>query len=66
MTDRLQNALGDGLSAVATFVPKLVAFLLILIIGLFVAKAIGKAIDKVLERVGFDRAVESGGKRRAP
>lgn len=65
MTDRLHNALGDGLSAVATFVPKFVAFLLILIIGLFVAKAIGKAIDKVLERVGFDRAVERGGIRRA-
>ncbi|MFC8502510.1 hypothetical protein ACFUC1_09125 [Pedococcus sp. NPDC057267] len=65
MTDRLQNAIGDGLSAVATFVPKLVAFLLILIIGLFVAKAIGRAVDKVLERVGFDRAVERGGIRRA-
>jgi hypothetical protein len=65
MTDRLQNAVGDGLSAVATFVPKLLAFLLIIVIGLFVAKAIGKAVDTVLERVGFDRAVERGGIRRA-
>lgn len=65
MTDRLQDALGDAMSAVATFVPKLLAFLLILIIGLFIAKAIGKVVDTVLERVGFDRAVERGGVRRA-
>jgi len=65
MTDRLQDAVGDAMSAVATFVPKLIAFLLILIIGLLIAKAIGKAVDKVLERVGFDRAVERGGVRRA-
>jgi hypothetical protein len=47
--------------SVATFAPKLVAFLLILIIGWIVAKLIAKAVDKILERVGFDRAVERGG-----
>ena len=29
------------------------------------AKLIAKVIDKILERVGFDRAVERGGIRRA-
>lgn len=61
----MTNELHDALRSVALFLPKLVAFLLILIIGIFVAKAIGKAIDKVLERVGFDRAVERGGIKRA-
>jgi hypothetical protein len=59
------DALRDALRSVALFVPKLIAFLLILIIGIIVAKAIGKAIDKILERVGFDRAVERGGIKRA-
>ena len=61
----MTNALQDALRSVALFVPKLVAFLLILIIGILVAKAIGKGIDKILERVGFDRAVERGGIKRA-
>ncbi|MDP8959375.1 MAG: hypothetical protein M3N51_09310 [Actinomycetota bacterium] len=45
--------------------PKLVGFLLILIVGYFIAKIIGRIIDKVLERVGFDRAVERGGVKKA-
>lgn len=55
----------DAWSRVATFVPKLLGFLAILVIGYFVAKAIGKVFDRVLERVGFDRAVERGGVKRA-
>ena len=65
MTDNLSTALTDLWRSVALFVPKFVAFLLILLIGWFVAKAIGKAVDKVLERVGFDRAVERGGIKKA-
>lgn len=61
----MEDALRDGLSTVAEFVPKLVLFLLILLIGFFVAKAIAKTLNKVLERVGFDRAVERGGVKRA-
>ena len=61
----MRNALEQGLSTVATFVPKLVMFLLIMVIGILVAKAIAKAVEKVLERVGFDGAVERGGIRRA-
>src|SRR3954471_6609696 len=61
----MRDALNDMWRSVATFAPKLVAFLLILIIGLIVAKLIAKAVDKILERVGFDRAVERGGIKRA-
>ncbi|MGR6916685.1 membrane protein [[Actinomadura] parvosata] len=58
------QGLSDAWRQIATFVPKLVAFLLILIIGWIVAKALEKIVNKVLERVGFDRAVERSGVRR--
>jgi Conserved TM helix len=63
--DEFSDGLGDAWSATAEFLPKLVAFLLILVVGYFIAKAIGKILDRVLERVGFDRAVERGGVGRA-
>jgi hypothetical protein len=59
------NGVEDAWSRVATFVPKLVGFLLILVIGYLVVKALSKAVDAVLERVGFDRAVERGGVKKA-
>lgn len=59
------DGLGDAWADVATFIPKFIAFLLILIIGYFIAKAIAKILDRVLERVGLDRAVERGGVGRA-
>src|SRR5829696_530302 len=65
MKDTLQNSLEDGFSSIAQFVPKLVLFLVILIVGLLIAKALSKAINAILERVGFDRAVERGGVKRA-
>jgi hypothetical protein len=55
----------SAFARVAEFVPKLVAFLLILLIGYFVAKVVAKVIDKVLEKVGFDRLVERGGIKQA-
>ncbi|MFM6852230.1 MAG: mechanosensitive ion channel family protein [Terrabacter sp.] len=63
--DTLTAALTDMWRSVAVFVPKFIAFLLILLIGWFIAKAIGKVVDKILERVGFDRAVERGGIKKA-
>jgi hypothetical protein len=50
---------------VATFIPKFAGFLVILLVGWFVAKAIAKVADRVLERVGFDKAVERGGVKKA-
>ncbi|MEU0464089.1 MULTISPECIES: hypothetical protein [unclassified Amycolatopsis] len=55
------QGVSNAWSAVATFVPKFVAFLVILAIGWFIAKALGKIVNKVLEKVGFDRVVERGG-----
>jgi hypothetical protein len=59
-----QGGIENAWANVATFVPKLVAALIILIIGYIVAKAVASILNKVLERVGFDRVVERGGVRQ--
>ena len=61
----MDDALQQMWNTVATFVPKLVAFLIILIVGWIIAKVLAKAVNAVLERVGFDGAVERGGVRKA-
>jgi Conserved TM helix len=61
----VEDALRDMWRTIAVSAPKILLFILILIVGWIVAKLIAKAIDKILERVGFDRAVERGGIRRA-
>ena len=55
----------DAWADVASFVPKLLGFLVILIVGYIIVKLISKAAAAVLERVGFDKAVERGGVKRA-
>ncbi|MDT7573320.1 MAG: hypothetical protein QOE05_3494 [Actinomycetota bacterium] len=61
----IEGPVTDGFRTVATFVPKLLGFLVIVLIGYFVAKVVAAVLDKVLERVGFDRAVERGGVKKA-
>ena len=61
--------IGSGVTSawtnVATFVPKLVIFLLILAIGYVIARLVAKILNGILERVGFDRAIERGGVGKA-
>ncbi|MGH3797034.1 MAG: mechanosensitive ion channel family protein [Pseudonocardiaceae bacterium] len=59
------SSLRDGLSTVATFVPKIVLFLVILLIGWIIARVLRSIINKVLEKVGFERFVERAGVNRA-
>jgi hypothetical protein len=59
------ESLQDMLSTIINFLPRALAFLVILIVGWFIAKAVAKLVDKVLTKVGFDRAVERGGVGRA-
>ena len=63
--DDFRNGLGDAWESIALFIPKLIGFLLVLLIGYFIAKALSKVLDGVLERVGFDRMVERGGVGKA-
>lgn len=53
--------LENAVTTVATFVPKLVLFLVILIVGWIIARLLRKGVDAVLERLHFDRAVQRGG-----
>ena len=59
-----QAGIENAWSNVAAFVPKLLAALVILLVGYLVARAIAGILNKVLERVGFDRVVERGGVRQ--
>src|SRR3712207_6060133 len=61
----LETPITNGFSTVATFIPKLIGFLVILLVGYFIAKIVAKVVDKVLERVGFDQMVERGGIKKA-
>jgi hypothetical protein len=60
-----QGGVSDAWSNVATFVPKLLFFAVILVIGLLLANVLAKVTNGILERVGFDRAVERGGVKQA-
>jgi Conserved TM helix len=59
-----QGGIERAWSNVATFVPKLLAALVIVVVGYLVARLVAGILDKVLERVGFDRVVERGGVRQ--
>ncbi|MFD2766080.1 mechanosensitive ion channel family protein [Micromonospora eburnea] len=58
-------ALTDLWRTLVLFVPRAVAFIVILVVGWLVARAVLKIVDVALERVGFDRAVDRGGIKRA-
>ena len=60
-----EGGVSDAWRTVADVVPKLIGFLLILLIGWILAKVLAKATNAILERVGFDKAVERGGVKQA-
>ncbi len=49
------NAFGNALSGVFSFIPRLVGFLVILLVGWIVGIAVDKALTALLRKVGFDR-----------
>lgn len=59
------SGFSDAFTTVERFIPKLLSFLIIIIVGFFIAKAIEKVLDKVLKRVGFDKLVERGPVKQA-
>lgn len=61
MVQQLINGLGSAFSTFATFVPKLIAFLIILAIGFFVAKLVAKGLTLLLNKLGFNRLIEKTG-----
>ncbi|MFE6482179.1 hypothetical protein ACFVGN_04425 [Streptomyces sp. NPDC057757] len=58
------QGLNDAWSKVATFVPQLIGFLVILAIGWFVSKLIARVLDRILRKVGSERLSERAGTSR--
>jgi hypothetical protein len=57
---KIGDSVQQGLDNLFAFLPRLLGFLLILLIGYIVAKVVKGILGKVLERVGLDRALHSG------
>jgi hypothetical protein len=55
----------DAFGSVMKFVPKLLAFLVIMIIGWLVAKLIAKVADRLLRKVGFPKLIHRSGMHNA-
>ena len=53
ITDSIQQ----GLDAFFGFLPNLLAFLVILVVGYFIAKVVSKIVQKVAEKAGLDKAL---------
>ena len=49
------NALNDALRLILTFIPRVIGFLIILIVGFIIATLVSKALTLLLRKVGFDR-----------
>lgn len=49
------NALSNAVNLILTFIPRLIGFLVILIVGLIIAALVARALTFLLRKVGFDR-----------
>src|SRR3712207_9330919 len=54
---KIVDSLQKGLDAFFAFIPNLIAFLVILIIGYFIAKIVAAIVRKALQKLGVDRAL---------
>jgi len=61
VADVMRQGFEAAWTQVTTFVPKLVAFAVILLIGWLLAKALAKGADLLLTRTGFPRLIERAG-----
>src|SRR5579875_3375406 len=58
------SSISSALNLAFSFVPKLVGFLLVLLIGWIVASLLAKAVTFLLKRIGFERMAERIGLNR--
>jgi hypothetical protein len=56
----ISDSLQRGLDELVAFLPRLVGFLIILLIGWLIARAVKALLTKALEGVGLDRALSGG------
>jgi hypothetical protein len=60
----LFNALANAVNLILTFIPRLIGFLVILVVGLIIAALVERAVSYLLRRVGFDRIADRIGLTR--
>ena len=61
---QISDSIQQGFDAFFAFLPNLLAFLVIVVVGYFVAKVASKIVQKVAEKAGLDKALhESDAKR---
>jgi hypothetical protein len=58
------NALSNAVNLILTFIPRIVGFLVILIVGWIVATLVSKALTFLLRKIGFDRMANRIGLNR--
>ena len=58
------NALANALNLVLTFIPKLIGFLVILLVGWIIASVASRALTFLLRKIGFDRMADRIGLTR--
>ena len=54
---KISDSLQEGFDAFFGFLPNLLAFLVILVVGYFIAKLVAKVVQKVAEKAGLDKAL---------
>ncbi len=59
--DAIRTAVSDALALLLGGIPRVIAFLLILLIGWIIAGIIGKVVDSILEAVKFDNMADRAG-----
>src|ERR671916_3196387 len=57
---KITDSLQQGLDALFAFIPNLIGFLVILIVGYFVARIVKTVVTKLLQKVGLDKHLHSG------
>jgi hypothetical protein len=54
---KISDSIQQGLDAFFGFLPNLLAFLVILVVGYFIAKVVAKIVQKLAEKAGLDKAL---------
>lgn len=55
------GAISDAFSDFATFIPKLVLFFVVLVVGVFIAKWIRRIVTSLLRKINFDSYIDKAG-----
>ena len=58
------QTLEDGLEEIVAFLPNLIAFLLILLVGYIVARVVSTLVTKLLDKTGVDAKVQESSASR--